>query len=267
MRDSDEAAVQELRSIGLNGYESRAYVSLLRYEKLTPMQVADLAKVPKPRVYDVLRKLEEMRFVFREPRKRKPRYLAIPVKTALKHYEGELSRLYTEKANRIEKASLKLAKMVTPATPKEGTAYVLAPEQITDWVSEAFAKAKKKVWGIIPQAWNSVCNVLNSTNPMAALKNNGVEFKFLRRVTKDNLNLIKKMSKYVEIRHCPEPDFAFLDIDGEDILLSAVTQDGTPDVGIWIAHPSMVKLLEDYFVLKFKEGTPINARIKELAES
>jgi sugar-specific transcriptional regulator TrmB len=267
MRDSDEAAVQELRSIGLNGYESRAYVSLLRYEKLTPMQVADLAKVPKPRVYDVLRKLEEMRFVIREPRKRKPKYLAIPVKTALKHYDGELNRQYTEKSKRIEKASLKLAKMVTPATPKEGTAYVLDPEQITDWASKAFAKTKKKAWGIIPQAWNSVYDTLNPKNTMFALKKKGVKLKFLRKVTKGNLDFIKEVGKYADIRHCPELDFAFLDIDGRDVLLSAITPDGTPDVGIWVGHPSMIKLLEDYFVLKFKEGTPLNARIKELRES
>lgn len=267
MRDSDEAAVQELRSIGLNGYESRAYVSLLRYEKLTPMQVADLAKVPKPRVYDVLRKLEEMRFVIREPRKRKPKYLAIPVKTALKHYDGELNRQYTEKSKRIEKASLKLAKMVTPATPKEGTAYVLDPEQITDWASKAFAKTKKKAWGIIPQLRNPVFDALNPKNTMVALKKKGVKLKFLRKVTKGNLDFIKEVGKYAEIRHCPELDFAFLDIDGKDVLLSAVTPDGTPDVGIWIGHPSMIKLLEDYFVLKFKEGTPLNTRIKELRES
>lgn len=267
MRDSDEAAVQELKSIGLNGYESRAYVSLLRYEKLTPMQVADLAKVPKPRVYDVLRKLEEMRFVIREPRKRKPKYLAIPVKTALKHYDGELNRQYTEKSKCIEKVSLKLAKMITPATPKEGTAYVLDPEQVADWASKAFAKVKKKVWGIVPQVRNPVFDGSNLTNAIVALKRKGVKPKFLRKVTKGNLDFIKEMNKYAEIRHCPECDFVFLDIDGKDVLLSAVTRDGAPDVGIWIKHPSMIKLLEDYFVLKFKEGTPLNARIKKLRES
>lgn len=264
MRDSDEAAVKELRSIGLNSYESRAYVSLLRYEKLTPMQVADLAKVPKPRVYDVLRKLEAMRFVVREPRKRKPRYVALPVKTALKHYDREFHRQYSEKAKRIEELSSKLAKMITPAIPKEEITYVLEPDQMTDWVSKAFANAKKKAWGIIPNAGNSVYDTSSPKNTMAALKKNGVKLEFLSKVTKGNLDFIKKMSKHAEIRHCSESDFALLDIDGKDILLSAVTHDGTFDVGIWIGHPSLIKLFEDYFVLKFKEGTPLNARIKEL---
>jgi len=264
MGDSDEAAVKELRSIGLNSYESRAYISLLGYEKLTPMQVADLAKVPKPRVYDVLRKLEAMRFVVREPRKRKPRYVALPVKTALKHYDRELDRQYSEKAKRIEKLSSKLAKMITPAIPKEEITYVLDPDQITDWASKAFANSRKRAWGILPNARKSVFDVSNPKNTMAALKKKGVELEFLGKVTKDNLDFIKEMSKYAEIRHCPELDLAFLDIDGKEILLSAVTHEGTFDVGIWVGHPSMVKLFEDYFVLKFKEGTPLNARIKEL---
>ena len=267
MKDSDEAAAKGLRSIGLNSYESRAYVSLLGYEKLTPMQVADLAKVPKPRVYDVLRKLETMRFVVREPRKRKPRYVALPVKTALKHYDRELHKQYSEKAKRIEELSSKLAKVITPAIPKEEITYVLDPDQVTDWVSNALANAKKRAWGIIPNVGNSVYDGSSPKNAMVALKDNGVKLKFLSKVTKDNLDFIKKMSKHAEIRHCSGFDFALLGIDGKDILLSAVTHDGTFDVGIWIGHPSLIKLFEDYFVLKFKEGTPLNARIKELIGS
>lgn len=267
MRDSDEAAIRGLKSIGLNSYESRVYVSLLRYEKLTPMQVADLAKVPKPRIYDVLRKLEAMRFVVREPRKRKPRYLAVPVKTALKYYDRELNRQYSEKAKRIEDLSSKLAKMIPPATPKEEVTYVLEPDQITDWASKALANARKRAWGIIPNARKSIYDVSNPKNIMAALRKKGVELKFLGKVTKDNLDFMKEIGKHAEIRHCPEPDLAFLNIDGKDILLSAVTHDGAFDVGVWVGHPSMVKLFEDYFTLKFKEGKPLSARIKELRES
>jgi sugar-specific transcriptional regulator TrmB len=267
MRNSDEAAVKELRSIGLGSYESRAYVSLLRCGKLTPMQVADLAKIPNPRVYDVLRKLEAMRFVIREPKKREPRYRAIPIKTALKHYEGELNRQYMEKEKRIKKISSKIAKMITPTIPKEEITYVLDSDQITDWATKALAKAKKKAWGIIPHARNSVFDASNPKDTAAALKKKGIELKFLRKVTKDNIDFIKEMSKYAEIRHYPGFDFAFLDIDGKGVLLSAVPDDGTSDVGIWIGHPSMIKLFEDYFALKFKEGTPLNARIKELGKS
>lgn len=267
MRDSNEAAVKELRSIGLNGYESRAYVSLLRGGKLTPMQVADLAKIPKPRVYDVLGKLEAIRFVAKEPRKREPRYRAISVKTALGHYEGELKRQFAEKARRIKKASSKLAKMITPTVPKEEIAYVLDPNQITDWASKALVKAKKKAWGIIPHARDSVLDTSNPKKVVADLKKRGVKLKFLRKVTKDNLDSIKEMSKYAEIRHCPGSDFAFLDIDGKSVLLSAAPNDGTFDVGIWIGHPSIIKLFEDYFALKFKEGVLLKERIKELGGS
>ena len=83
--DYVEAVVRELKSIGLGSYESQAYASLLRQGALTPMEVARIAKIPGPRVYDILRKLESMGFVIKEPRKREPKYSAIPVKVALEH--------------------------------------------------------------------------------------------------------------------------------------------------------------------------------------
>jgi HTH-type transcriptional regulator, sugar sensing transcriptional regulator len=53
----DPIPVDRLVRLGLTLYEARAYVALVRREASTPAEVARLAGVPRPRIYDVLESL------------------------------------------------------------------------------------------------------------------------------------------------------------------------------------------------------------------
>ena len=53
----DPIPVDRLVRLGLTLYEARAYVALVRREASTPAEVARLAGVPRPRIYDVLASL------------------------------------------------------------------------------------------------------------------------------------------------------------------------------------------------------------------
>ena len=50
-------SVERLVRLGLTRYEARAYVALVRRDASTPAEVARMAGVPKPRIYDVLQSL------------------------------------------------------------------------------------------------------------------------------------------------------------------------------------------------------------------
>jgi sugar-specific transcriptional regulator TrmB len=86
---SHQAALQE---VGLTRYESSAYLALLGRESATPTEVARLAGVPRPRIYDVLGALARRRLV-RVMSDRPLRYRAEPPETAVgrlvKHREQE----------------------------------------------------------------------------------------------------------------------------------------------------------------------------------
>lgn len=58
--EADEAALQAL---GLTRYESSAYLALIGRDQATPTEVARLARIPRPRVYDVLTTLAGKRLV------------------------------------------------------------------------------------------------------------------------------------------------------------------------------------------------------------
>jgi sugar-specific transcriptional regulator TrmB len=259
-----EAIVRELKSIGLGNYESRAYISLLKSGALTPMQVSKVAKIPGPRTYDVLRKLESMGFVIKEPKKREPKYSAIPVKAALEHYSKELAEDYKNRERLVKKVSAKLAKVVTPAVSTEEFAYFLDQDQITNWAIRVVVK--KKVLGIgqldkpLFRAYPDISKLLSD------LKKDGVKCKFLIDATKCDLNILKKAAKYAEIRHWSEApsDLAFYIIDGNEFLVAMPTsKTGAPYTGYLIKHRGLIKLCEDFFALKFERGIPIEEWIKK----
>jgi sugar-specific transcriptional regulator TrmB len=60
----DEKEIKSLlREFGLNEYEVRAYLALIRSGPLTAGELATLSKVPQPRIYDVIRTLMAKGFV------------------------------------------------------------------------------------------------------------------------------------------------------------------------------------------------------------
>ena len=60
MFDKDiEEIIMRLRSLGLTLYEAKAYIAILKKGVMTSTEVAKEAGIPQPRVYDVLKSLEE----------------------------------------------------------------------------------------------------------------------------------------------------------------------------------------------------------------
>ncbi len=80
MRPEDEELIERLRSLlGLNSYEARAYLTLLRLGQAQASKIADEARVPRGRIYDVLKNLESKGLVARD----KDAYIARSPKSAL----------------------------------------------------------------------------------------------------------------------------------------------------------------------------------------
>ena len=172
---------------------------------------------------------------------------------------------YKNKEKLVKKVSTKLAKVVT-STPTQEVAYTLDSYQIANWAIRAVVK--KKVWGIGPvdkpvfKAYPNILKLLRD------LKKDGVECKFLADVTKYDPRLLKKVAKYAEVRHWDKAfDLVLYIIDGNEVLLAIpAPKIGTFYTGFLLKHPSLIKLAEEYFNLKFKEGIPLEERIKELSK-
>ena len=83
--DARQKLVSLLRSTGLNQYEAQAYASLLLFGEATAGELSNRAEVPRPRVYDIISRLEKKGFVVVEPG-RPVKYRAVPPKQAIQSY-------------------------------------------------------------------------------------------------------------------------------------------------------------------------------------
>jgi sugar-specific transcriptional regulator TrmB len=104
-----EARVGMLRDLGLNAYESKAYLTTLTKEGLTAAQIADLSGVPRQRVYDVLASLVERGLVSAQPGGRGSRYSATSPQAAL----GALIDTETARIERLQAATAGLIENLT----------------------------------------------------------------------------------------------------------------------------------------------------------
>jgi sugar-specific transcriptional regulator TrmB len=93
----DEKEIKtQLREFGLNEYEVRAYITLLKNGPLTAGELAALSKVPQPRIYDVIRTLMSKGFVITSQGRPKRVIPLSPdrVMDAIKrHYDEKISLL------------------------------------------------------------------------------------------------------------------------------------------------------------------------------
>lgn len=74
-----------LHEIGLSEYEAKTLICLMTHGTSTAEEIARMAKIPLPRVYDTIEKLIKMGFVL-STKTRPKRYKPIEAKMALEHY-------------------------------------------------------------------------------------------------------------------------------------------------------------------------------------
>src|SRR3989344_4510532 len=87
--------IETAKKLGLNEYESRAYLSMLKLGSAEASAVSKSASIPRARVYDVLSRLEKKRFIEKKPAK-PVAYIAVAPSKAL-------ALLKEQKRNHLEK--------------------------------------------------------------------------------------------------------------------------------------------------------------------
>ncbi|HVO39278.1 MAG TPA: helix-turn-helix domain-containing protein [Spirochaetia bacterium] len=97
----NEKSIQFLMAVGLNRYEAAVYVSLLERGDYAPASLAQRARIPRQRIYDVLTSLEEKGFC--TVKSTRPRlYGSVDPAVALRHHLKSKDRELHDELARIE---------------------------------------------------------------------------------------------------------------------------------------------------------------------
>jgi len=116
--DAKEKLVTLLRSMGLNQYEAQAYASLLLFGEATAGELSNRAEIPRPRVYDIISRLEKKGFVVVQPG-RPVKYRAVPPREAIQAYLRLKEEEHRKEAERIRKLAEELEKESKVRRPRE----------------------------------------------------------------------------------------------------------------------------------------------------
>jgi len=130
--------VDKLVRLGLSEYEARVYATLVGLGKATAREIHEASKVPRPRVYDVLKKLVEKGFADveeGEPMK----FTAANPRSAVGRLRDEIVRLAEECITELENLKLERRHRFSPALVTRGD------KNIIEKVREAIAESEREV--------------------------------------------------------------------------------------------------------------------------
>ncbi len=145
-----EESIKLLKEFGLNSYEAKAYLGLLKLGKAPANEVSRVSGVPPQRVYDSLKGLEEKGFVYTLNGKPKV-YVPASVRDALL---GRIYQLKTEFEKRerflrelVEELEKLLSGLYREETGKEKEVLTIEGEKaIVSKALSTISSAKRSVW-------------------------------------------------------------------------------------------------------------------------
>ena len=119
-----EVQTRRLQQIGLNAYESRAYLVLIGHRRFKALEVAGRARIPRQKIYEVLESLIEKGFVQVVQGKAKE-YSAVEPKMALEGYlfrkKQTFEREWQDRHGLAHEVESDLASIFADGTKARGT--------------------------------------------------------------------------------------------------------------------------------------------------
>jgi sugar-specific transcriptional regulator TrmB len=217
--------IEKLREMGLNKYESNAYLALIKIGISTSTKISTESNVPYGRIYTVLQSLEKKGFakIFDG---RPKRFMAVEPRVILNKVLDKKKRELDEKrdeTNKIIKELEALAK-VKLESPLEMIRIIEGRKNYLNFSIKLHEKSKKE--------WRSIHRLpiyqphLNAYKKMVK---RGVKTRILTQIDKEGLDVWKKTG--AKIRYLDKIDVRFTVIDKEEVVLRL----GDPETGGWIA--------------------------------
>ncbi len=264
----DPQKLENLTNLGLNRYESAAYLSLLEGQDFTPSQVATRAQVPRQRIYDVLASLCD-RGLCVERRSGKQRlFQAVDPRSALPSLVQEKQRQYEAEIARQNQQTQELVAALAPLylaghKTQDPLAYIEVlsePNRIVERGSNLAQSVQKSI-----AVFFTYPSLLGYEEGLKLVKNplsRGITYRTIYEYSiwqdPSSREFIRQCQEWgQEIRFVPEVPFKMQLFDERVILLSL--QDplvNTPSfTALSINHSGLAKMLQISFETLWGEGT------------
>ena len=227
--------IESLKEIGLNSYEAKVYIALLKKYPATGYEVSKLADIPQSRAYDTLKALENSQIVMSSNTK-PTTYTPIRPK--------ELTKRYKRKIN----STLDYLEKKLPNVKEDYTEPILTVsgnKEIREKVIEIIKNAKKEIY---LEIWSQDFKYIE--NDVLDSYNRGLDIKI---VGYDNFDCmfgtVFRHSNAKEIEHSLGGRMIFITADDKEALFGKIESKKHDNItSIWTKNEDIVFLIKEFIV-------------------
>jgi sugar-specific transcriptional regulator TrmB len=255
---------RELVRLGLTLSEARSYVSLLELERATAAEVATHAGVPRAKVYDALRALEERGFCSAATTGRAAAYTPVPAAVALSRWTQQREherRLAADEDERI--AARLLARLPAGAPPSPGEDYlesIAGPARTSEALERLIGAARRTVHMIQQPPFLQPRSRWNVAEAAAVRRGVEVRVLYTRAAVADRSRYRALAGAGGAVRVADSVPMKLLVRDGVEAMLS-LRNPQTGEQGLTsvvIHHPDLVGPLQLLFDREWEAAAPLD---------
>lgn len=259
------ARIARLQEHGLTEYEARAYLALLELENSEASPIADLARVPRTKIYQALDGLESKKLLVVIPDRPK-RYQVAPI-TA---YIDGLEQNYRQRAAVLGSAKDGLAEEFAPRGKVQmersgGFVVLKGRANISSKLCELMGKAQKD-FAVATSAMGAH-RLAYHHDLVEEASARACAVRILAPASPENAEAMERLGQKAELRHAlvdlGAVTLAFVD-EKEVMLVHHVPDDRHyfqgADVALWSDDPAIVQSLKSLFTLGWGLSVPYAER-------
>lgn len=261
-------------AFNLNIYEVKIWTALLSRGVSTAGELSDIGNVPRSRTYDVLETLEKKGFIIMKLGK-PIKYIAIKPEEIVKRIKKQIKDTIDIKLNKLDDIKktelfddLKLlhSQGIQFIDPNDLSGSFRGRENVYNQINTLLSEAKKSIV-LVTTADGLIrkYNILKKN--LKKLKEKNVNIRIVAPINKNNIDFVKELSQFTEIRNTQRIDARFLIVDSKDVIFMVLNdKDVHPsyDVGVWVKTPFFANALEDLFNVvwnKLEDGKKVIAKL------
>jgi sugar-specific transcriptional regulator TrmB len=258
--------VKELMGFGLNENDAKTYIALLQLRQAPVRSIAKLAGISRQEIYRVLPKLEKLGLV--ESTITKPeQFVVIPPSKVLSELIDRLKENFGREILRLERRKPDLESELKKVEAK--SAGFLVPEPvhfllisgrrlINEKIQEMLEKAKRSLLWTSPRLEVKRAVIYDRDEMLRKCAQRGVKIRILTDVTEDNIEELRKLSGFAEIRHVPGIDSLITIVDNKEILMGSAVHSGNDELihEIWTNDKGQISMMKGFFQRVWNHSKP-----------
>ena len=242
-----------LRQLNLTQYEIKAYLALLKADKVTAYQLGKISRIPSGRIYDVVDSLVSKGIVSVLPGT--PRLIkAVDPRICLKALLDKKDRKWKKEVSQLNH----LIKNLETKQEKDTVSLSKGIDTYYQNCIEFYGKAKKELLFIAGRLTPAKKGI-DVVTPTRLMVKRGVKIKFIVPIDKYNLKIAKKIIRLgVKVRNYPVKNFKIHIVDGTYAMITIVNKNNSNDrTLIKINQKESVQTLRQMFLSLWEKSKEI----------